>query len=245
MNSFHLKRKTYYFIAMLATYINAAAIILGTIIGLLFRKVISDRIKLIVFQASGLATMFMGILMIMKSKETVLSVFAIILGGMVGELLRLEQGLEKTGKWLKSKMSRKEDNPHFTEGFVNASTTFCIGAMAILGSINASAGSYEIILTKSIMDGSISVIFAAVMGFGVGFSAFSVLIYQGAITLLASKLVFIKNIMYLNEISAVGGILILGIGFNLLDIKRIRVANFIPAIFFIILLIYIKLTYFA
>lgn len=230
---------------MLATYINAIAVIIGTIIGLLFRKVINDRIKLIVFQASGLATIFMGILMILRSKETILVVFAVILGGISGELLRLEQGLERTGNWLKRRLSRNKEDTRFTEGFMNASTTFCVGAMAILGSINASAGSYEIILTKSVMDGSISIIFASVMGFGVGFSALTVLVYQGTITLFASKLIFLKNAVYLNEISAVGGVLMLGIGINLLDIKQIRVANFIPAILFIIIFILIKTAYFA
>jgi uncharacterized membrane protein YqgA involved in biofilm formation len=228
---------------MIATYINALAIIAGSLIGLVFKKYISDRFKKIVFQATGLATLLIGILMVGKCRSAVLCVFALILGGILGESLKIEQRIEKAGEFLKSKFDKNRES-RFTEGFINTSLTFCVGAMAIIGSINASAGSYSVIFTKSLMDGSISIVFASVMGFGVLFSSVSVLIYQGAVTLLASSLLFIKSPEYLDDISGVGGVLIVGIGINVLDIQKIRVGNLVPAIFLIILFKYIKLTYF-
>ena len=228
---------------MTATYINAAAIVIGALLGLVFKKYISDRFKKIVFQAIGLATLLIGIIMVIKCRSAVLCVFAIILGGATGELLKIEQRIERVGEFLKSKFDKNHES-RFTEGFINTSLTFCVGAMAIIGSINASAGSYSIILTKALMDGSVSIVFASVMGFGVLFSSLTVLIYQGAITLLASSLTFIKSPEYLDDISAVGGILIVGIGINVLDIQKIRVGNLVPAVFFIILFKYIRLAYF-
>lgn len=226
---------------MIATYINALAVIIGSIIGLIFKKFITDRFKTIIFQGTGLATIVIGILMVVKCKHPVLTVFAIIIGGVIGGLIRIESGIERIGEWLKNKFSKNNQNDRFTEGFVNSSLTFCVGAMTVIGAINAATGNYDILLTKSIMDGSISIIFASILGFGVVFSSITIVLYQGGITLLSSKLLFVKKAIYINEISAVGGILIIGIGINLLEIKKIRIVNFIPSIFLIVLFIFIKI----
>ncbi len=225
---------------MLATYINAIAVIIGSLLGLMLKKIINERFKTIIFQGAALASMTMGIIMVIKGKNIILVIFSIIIGGILGEILRIEYRLNNVGEWLKKKFS-KHNESSFTRGFVLSSTTFLVGAMTIIGAINASAGSYDVLLTKSIMDGSISIVFASVLGFGVIFSSVSILVYQGALTLLASSLIFLKNPVYLNDISATGGILVFAIGINLLEIKRIRVANFLPGIFLIILAIFIKI----
>ncbi len=227
---------------MIATYINAIAIILGCIIGLLFRKIISERIKKIIYQGAGLSSLLMGILMVVKTKHPVLVVFSILLGGIIGEILKIEARLEKLGDYLMARVKQKESST-FTQGFVTASLIFCVGAMTIIGSINASTGSYNLLLVKSIMDGTISIAFASILGIGVMFSALIVLIYQGALTYLASFLLFIKSPIYLNEISGAGGILIVSIGINLLFGKKIKIGNFIPALFLIIIFVFLKLKF--
>ncbi len=227
---------------MIATYINAIAVIIGSIFGLLFKKYISERFKTIIFQGAALASLVMGIIMVIKGKNIVLVIFSIIIGGIFGELLRIEKRLDSLGTWLKKK-TKSSDDEGFTRGFVLSSTTFLVGAMTIIGSIDAAAGSYDVLLTKSIMDGTISIVFASVLGFGVIFSSISILIYQGGLTLLASSLSFIKNPYYLNDISAVGGILVFAIGINLLELKKIKVANFLPAIFLVVLALYIKISF--
>jgi len=227
---------------MLATYINTLAIIIGSLIGITFKRFISDRFKIIIFQSTGLASLIIGILMVVRCKEPVLVVFSIILGGIIGEILKIENGLEKIGSFLKKIVKRKENT--FIEAYVDTTLLYCVGAMAIIGSINSANGDYNLLLTKSIMDGTASIIFASILGIGVLFSSISVLIYQGLLTILSKNLIFLKDISYTNEISGAGGALVICIGLNLLEIKKIKIGNLLPSILLIILMMYIKINYF-
>ena len=168
-----------------------------------------------------------------KMEHVLISVFSLILGGLTGEVFKLDQQMNTLGEWLKRKLKFKSER--FTEGFVSASLIYCIGAMAVLGAIEEGTGGFpNILLTKSVMDGFSSIAFAAALGVGVIFSAAPVAIYQGAITLIVYLFADTIDIAIVNELSAVGGILLVGLGVNLLEIKNIKVVNLLPALVFVV-----------
>ena len=219
---------------MIATVINAGLVLLGSVIGLLFKKYISDRLTTVVTQALSLCVLGIGISMAIKTEDTLCVIICMVLGTMLGELLNIEGKLDAAGEFLRRKLIRGEGNNRFTEGFVTATVLYCVGAMAITGSIEAGLNqNYSIIVSKGVIDGVTSISFAAAMGVGVAFSVIPLTIYQGAITLLAAVVGPYLSDPVILEMSAVGGTAIVGIALNMLNIPglKIKVANMLPAIF--------------
>jgi uncharacterized membrane protein YqgA involved in biofilm formation len=225
---------------MLGTIVNALAIVAGSLLGLLFGKGIADNYKDIILSGVGLSVMLIGVKSALVSNDLMVVIFSVILGALLGEGLNIEKKLEMFGKFLESKVSAKSnDSKSFARGFVTASLVFCVGSMAIVGSLESGlTGNHQTLFAKSVLDGVVSIIFASTMGLGVMFSGVAVFLYQGLITLTA---VFMKNFLVpetIEQMTSVGGLLIMAIGFNMLKITTIRVGNLIPGIF-------LPLVYFA
>ncbi|PAT01964.1 hypothetical protein CI105_03655 [Candidatus Izimaplasma bacterium ZiA1] len=214
---------------MVGVLVNVFAIIFGSLLGLLLRKGISDRYKNIVMQAIGLSVLVIGIFGAIKTEEIILLVISLVLGGLIGTFLMIEKNLEKLGDSLESKF--KNSNAQFSKGFVMASLVYCVGAMAIVGSIEAGVnGNNEVLFTKAILDGVTAVFFTASLGYGVLFSSIPVFIYQGSITVFGIYIKDYLNDSMINEVSAVGSVLILGIGLSMLEIKKVNVGDLLPAV---------------
>ncbi|MBQ9079664.1 MAG: DUF554 domain-containing protein [Clostridia bacterium] len=226
----------------LGTVINTAAITVGGILGLLFGKLISERHRDTLCKACGVSVLFVGIAGALKGMLSVgedgklssggdlLIIACLAIGAIIGELINIEGAFERFGAWLKQKTGNAKDGS-FIEGFVNASFTVCIGAMAIVGSINDGIyGDYTILLTKSILDFIIIMIMAASLGKGAIFSAIPVALLQGSVTALSRLIMPIMTETALLYLSVVGNILIFCVGVNLVWGKKIRVANLLPAI---------------
>jgi uncharacterized membrane protein YqgA involved in biofilm formation len=220
---------------MKGTLVNTATVIIGSLVGLAVGSRFTDKIKTIVLQALGLCTLLIGMKMASKTENILLVIGSLALGGITGELLKIEDGLEKIGNTIRSKV--KSESKTFVLGFVTASLVFCVGPMTIVGSLeDGISGHADTLYAKSMLDGFASIAFASSLGVGVFFSFLTVLVFQGALTLLGSQLTFLLNPRILNELTATGGLMILGIGFYLLDIKRIKVGNFLPALIFVVIL---------
>ena len=215
---------------MVAVLVNVLAILIGGAIGLVFKKGFNEKILKIILQGIGLAVIIIGISSAIKTESLLLLVISLVLGGIIGGLLKIEDNLDKLGSSIEKKFS-KGGNGGFAEGFVMASLVYCVGAMAIVGSIEAGvSGSYETLYIKAILDGISAIVFTATLGYGVLFSGISVLIYQGSIVLLGVQLEPFLTDELINEISAVGGVLIMGIGISMLEIKKIHVGDLLPAV---------------
>lgn len=224
---------------MLGTIVNFTVVILGSLIGVLIKKGIKDEYKKIVMDGVGLTVIIIGIMGAIKSENIMLITISIVIGSAIGEAIGIERKLDNLGNKLESRFG-KEDST-FSKGFVTASLVYCIGAMAIVGSLESGlSGDHSTLFAKSIIDGISSIIFASTLGIGVAFSAITVLLYQGVITLSAFYLKDFLTPEVVLEMSAVGGILIMAIGINILEMKKIKVGNMLPAIF--IPLIYFILT---
>ncbi|GAB6089019.1 DUF554 domain-containing protein [Spirochaeta dissipatitropha] len=223
---------------MIATIINAAAIILGSLAGILAKRWIKPSVNERIFLAVGVFTIIIGMDMALTSQRFLYMAISLVVGGIIGNGLRIEDRLYAVGQRIKDSGISRHD--HFAEGFLTSSVLFCVGAMAILGSLQAgAAGSYEILLTKSVMDGSIAILLAAAMGGGVALSAIVILIYQGGLTLFAGVLSPLLNDLMLAELTGTGGALILMIGLNLSGIVKIKTGDYLPAIAVAILLAWI------
>ncbi len=174
----------------------------------------------------------------LKADNFIIVFLSLILGGITGEFLRLEEGLNNITEKLKSKVS--PDSPHFTEGFITATLIFCVGAMTVVGSIQEGlTGDGTLLYTKSLMDGITSLTLASGLGVGVMLSAVSVFIIQGSLTLLGSSLSFLMGAAYINNLTSVGGLLIIGLGFEILEIKKMKVLNLLPALVYAPFLVFI------
>lgn len=225
----------------LGTLVNAAVIIAGGVVGTFIKSGLPERFKKIVMQAIGLSVLMIGVSGTLQGMYKVidggkldrqfvmLMIFSLVIGAVVGEWLDIEDKLDKLGQWFQARFAKGGGN--FAEGFVTASLIYCVGAMAIVGALeDGLTGNTATLFAKSILDGISSIVFAATMGIGVAFSAIPVLIYQGAITLLAS---FIEPLLapeVISQLSLVGSVLIAGIGLTMLEIKKIKVGNMLPAI---------------
>jgi hypothetical protein len=204
-------------------------------IGIKIGKRLPERIKTILMQSLGLSTILIGLQMALSGKNLLSTVGCLLAGAVVGEIINIERGVEKLGEWLKSRA--RSDSLTFVEGFVMASVLYCTGAMVIVGSIqDGAAGDPSTLFIKSLLDGIASIALASQYGLGVAFSSLSVLVIQGAITLLASKLSFLQNPEVLTSVTATGGLLIVGIGISVLNLVRIRIGNMIPALIFAVLI---------
>lgn len=219
------------------TLINIAAVILGGGIGLIFRSRLPERITRTFFQAIGLFTLFLGFSMSLKTNNPLLLIFSLILGAFLGTILRLQERMENGGNQIQKKLKLK--GGQFSEGMVTAFLMFCMGSMTILGAIEEGLGNEpKLLLIKSLMDGFSSIALAAALGVGVIFSIVPLLIYQGGLTILASWLGESLSEVMIDELTATGGILLIGLGITILGIKKIEVLNLIPALLFIIPLVY-------
>lgn len=218
---------------MLGTIVNGLAIIAGSLLGLFFSKGIPDNYKEIILSAVGLSVVLIGVKSALVSDSLMVIIFSLVLGSLIGEAMRIEKRLGDLGDFFERRVAAKSsDSSSFSRGFVTASLVFCVGSMAIVGSLESGlTGNHQTLFAKSVLDGVTSVIFASTMGLGVMFSSVAVFLYQGMITLTA---VFMKNFLVaetIEQMTSVGGMLIVAIGFNMLKITAIRVGNLIPAIF--------------
>lgn len=219
---------------MIGTLVNTGAVVMGSAIGLGVGPRLPERIKLILMQALGLSTLVIGLRMALEAQHALLAIACLLLGGLTGEGLRIEQRLENLAETLRGRL--RSDSSHFVEGFVTATLLYLTGAMTIIGSIqDGTVGDPGVLLIKSLLDGVASVALASSLGVGVMFSAVPVLLVQGGITLLAGQLAFLSQPSVLDAINAAGGLLILGIGINLLGLSRIYVGNLLPALLYAII----------
>ena len=219
---------------MLATIINVILVLAGSAAGLLFKNLISDRLMSILTHALGLCVLGIGISNLTGTRDMLCVIVCMAAGTTIGNAIDIERRLEGAGDLLKGRLVKGDPNSRFTEGFVNASLLFCVGAMAITGSIEAGLNhDYRVIVSKGVIDGVTSISFAAAMGVGVAFSAIPVLVYQGGITLLAGWVGPYLPEAVITEMTAVGGALIVAIAVNMLGLGRekIKVGNMLPAMF--------------
>lgn len=220
---------------MIGTFINVAAILVGGGLGLLLGTKLSERLKETVMAGLGLFTLVYGISLFLKTENSLIVLGSILVGVILGEWWHIEDGLMHLGIWLEARFnSHKADgqNKDFIKGFVTASLVFCIGPMAILGSIqDGLTGNFDTLAVKSILDGFGAMAFASSLGVGVLFSAFMILLYQGSITLLAGTVQNVISTSMMNELSAAGGVILVAIAISsLLEIKKIRTGSFLPAL---------------
>lgn len=225
---------------MNGSLINFFAILIGSGMGLFIKRGIPERYKETVMQSLGMAVGIIGMKMALSSENMILVILSIAIGAVCGEFLKIQEFLDHLGAALTNKFGDKYGD--VGKGFITATLVFCIGAMAIVGSIQEGInGDASILYAKSMLDGIISIVFTAAMGIGVGFAAIPVLIYQGFITICASVFGEVISQAAITELTAVGGILIIGISLNMLEIKLIRVANLLPSIPIVILFVMMDL----
>jgi len=209
----------------------AVALLLWLLLGRLLKNGLPERYSGIIMQGVGLSVVIIGLGSAFKSHNMLLVIMSLVVGGIIGEWIDIEKRLDALGSWAQKKLSRDKSST-FSQGFVSASLIFCVGAMAIVGALEGGLqGNYLTLYAKSTLDGITSIVLASTLGMGVTFSALAVLLYQGSITLAAGFLQPILSEMVIDEMSAVGGILILGIGLSMLEIKKIKVGNLLPSIF--------------
>ena len=234
----------------LGTLINAAGILLGGIIGMLAGKRIPERLRTLLTSVMGVSVIFIGAAGVLQrmlvieggalsTQGSMMMIFSLVLGGIVGSLLRIEDNCERFGEWLKKKTGNGGD-ARFTEGFVNASLTVCIGAMAIMGSIaDGISGDISILTTKAILDLVIIVVMSATMGIGCMFSAIPVIVLQGSVTLLSRLMVQVMTDAAISNLSLTGSVLIFCVGINLCFGKKIAVGDLLPAVLFAVIFAFI------
>ena len=226
------------------TLINVITVLIGSGLGLLLRNRLSDRYKSIILQGVGILTIVIGMQMALKTENILILLISILLGGLSGQYLRLEENINTFADKVKDRFAKDNDR-YFSEGFITASIIFCVGPMTILGSINDGlSGDINLLAIKSVLDGFTAFALTTSFGVGVIFSVFTIIIFQGGLTLFAVLIDQFFNEMMINEMTAVGGALIIGIGFIILDIKKIKVATFLPALVFapVLVIVYQKLS---
>ncbi len=222
---------------MTGTLINAGAVVAGSLIGLIFHARIAQKYIKIVFQGIGLFTLFVGIAMALKTNNYLILVFSIVVGAIIGTFIKLEDQINRFSEYIKNKV--KSDNSKFSEGLISAFLLYCMGSMTILGAFEEGLGNPpNLLLAKSLMDGISSIALSAGLGIGVIFSIIPLLIYQGGLTLFASLLNNHLSEVMINELSAVGGLMLIGMGLNILEIAKIKVINMLPALVVVVILVY-------
>ena len=219
-------------LGLVGTFVNTATVLLGGVIGLVFKKGIPDRVNDSVFKVLGLITAFIGISGSLCGKNTLIAVISMILGTVIGELADLDKRINNVGKFIERKVSKGDGNSTVAQGFVSSCLLFCVGAMTIVGSLQAGLeGDCSVLFTKSAMDFCSSIIFASTLGVGVLFSAGFVLAYQGLITVLATWISPVLTTAVVAEMNCVGYVIIIGLALNILGITKLKVMNMVPAIF--------------
>lgn len=215
---------------MLGTFVNTMAIIGGSLVGLIFSRFIPTKITDTLIQAVAFAVILIGLKMAWKTDAFIIVICSLSFGTVIGELIRIEDRVNNLGNWLEKRFAKTGNN--ISKSFVTTSLLYCVGSMAIVGALESGlTGNHDTLFAKSVLDGLGSIIFAASMGIGVLFSAASVFVYQGLITVSASLMKQLLTPEVITQMSAVGGLLIVAMGFNMLEMVKIKVGNFLPAIF--------------
>lgn len=229
---------------MIGTIVNTVTVLLGGTLGVIFKNHISKRFTSIFFQAVGLFTLALGIKMALEGHEILLIIFSLIVGSLTGEWLKLDKRIDRFGEWCKKQF--KGNNEKFSEGLITSFLLFCSGSMTILGSIQEGLGQgHELLFTKALMDGFSSLVLATTFGASVAITAVPLFIFQGGLTLMAMFFGANISMAIVNELTAVGGILLIGVALSILEVKRIKVTNMLPALIFICFFVWCKIHLFS
>lgn len=219
------------------TIVNSAAIVAGSIAGLLLGKFIPERFSDAMEKGAALCVLYIGVDGMLAGENTLVAILSISIGAILGELLQLDEHMHQLGDWVEQKFGGKGSKTSLSDGFVTASLLFCVGAMAIMGALDSGlTGDHSTLYAKALLDGIISVVYASTLGIGVALSAIPIFLYQGAIALGASFLAPYLTEAVILEMKCVGSILILGLSLNMLGLTKIKVMNYVPAVFLPILL---------
>ncbi len=223
---------------MLGTFVNAGAILAGSLAGLLLKKGIPEKMNDAIMKGVSLCVVYIGLDGCLEGTNALITILSVVLGAILGCLLDLDARLGSLGNFLERLL--QSGNGSLSNGFVTASLLFCVGAMAVVGSLQSGlTGDHTTLFAKSLLDGISSIVFAASLGVGVALSAGAVLLYQGAITLLAQALSPVLSEFVIAEMTCVGSLLIIALGLNMLGVTKIKVMNYVPAIFLVIPLCYL------
>ena len=223
---------------MIATIVNMVAVLIGGSVGLLLKKGLPEKLSDSIMKGLGLCTLYLGISGSLKGQNSLILIISMVVGIVIGEILDLDDKVNRLVKFVEKKF-QKEGNTKVSiaEGFVSASLLFCVGAMAIVGSLQAGlAGDYEMLYNKSMLDGVAAIIFASSFGVGVLLSAFFVFAYQGTITLLAQWIAPFLTDVVIAEMTCVGSVIIIGIALNMIGLTKFKLMNYVPAVFIPIIL---------
>ena len=224
---------------MLGTIVNTIAVIIGAVIGMVVKKGLPEKMADTLMKGLGLCTLFLGISGSLEGENSLILIISMVVGTLIGERIDLEQKLNALGNWVENKFKGKntDGKTSIAEGFVTASLLFCVGAMTIVGSLQSGLqGNHEMLFNKSVLDFVAAIIFASTLGIGVAFSAVFVFVYQGAITLMAQWIAPFLTDTVIAEMTCVGSVIIIGLALNMLGITKLRVMNYVPAIFVPIIL---------
>lgn len=218
---------------MIGTIVNAIAVLIGGSIGLLLKKGIPAKLSDSIMKGLGLCTLYLGISGSLKGQNSLILIISMVVGVLIGETIDLDDKLNRLGNYVEKKFQKEGSaKVSIAEGFVSASLLFCVGAMAIVGSLQAGmVGDYEMLYNKSMLDGVAAMIFASSLGVGVLFSAACVFVYQGTITLLAQWIAPLLTDVVIAEMTCVGSVIIIGIALNLMGITKLKLMNYVPAVF--------------
>jgi len=218
---------------VLGTLVNVVAVIVGGSIGLLLKKGLSEKMADTLMKGLGLCTLYLGISGSLRGENSLILILSMVIGTLIGEGIDLEKRLDQLGKFVESRFKSKDGGKvSIAEGFVTASLLFCVGAMAIVGSLQSGLqGDHEMLFNKSMLDFVAAIIFASSLGIGVLFSSVFVLVYQGSITLLAQWVAPLLTDTVINEMTCVGSVIIVGLALNMIGITKLKVMNYVPAIF--------------
>ena len=228
---------------MIGTLVNTGAVVVGSLVGMAVKSRLPEKFVNVVFQAIGLFTLAIGISMSLRSDRMLVIVLSLVVGTLIGQWIDIDRRIQRFSDYLQRKSGPKNDtNPsgegsrRFTEGFITATMLFCVGSMAILGAIEDGMGQTPAILyTKSLMDGISSIILASTFGAAILFSSVPMLLYQGAITLFAASMMHLMTEPMIADLTAVGGVLLIGLGITILKIKELKITNMLPALFVVVL----------
>lgn len=226
---------------MLGTIVNTVAIIIGAFIGMILKKGLPEKMADTLMKGLGLCTLFLGISGSLKGQDSMILIISIVVGTLIGEGIDLEDKVNRLGQWIENKFKGKKSvsgKTSIAEGFVTASLLFCVGAMAIVGSLQSGLqGNHEMLFNKSMLDFVAAIIFASSLGIGVAFASALLFVYQGSITLLAQWISPFLTDTVINEMTCVGSVIIIGLALNMLGITKLRVMNYVPSIFVPIILV--------
>ena len=225
---------------MFGTLINVAAVIIGSVIGLVFHSRLPKKITDTAFHGVGLFTIILGVMMAVKTNNLLIMIFSIVIGAIIGEIVDIDKRINVFGDWFKKKFKTK--NERFSEGFITAFLLFCMGSMTILGAFEDGIyGTPNLLVAKSVLDGFSSIVLATTLGIGVLFSFIPLLFFQGGLTLFATYMQSVFTDVMINELTAVGGVILLGLGISILEIKKIRILNMLPSLIIVVILAYLFL----